>query len=292
MRKATIVIASLAALCGCASTTDTTATTPTPEPTPEVTPEPTPAEEEYAFPSVAEEFVFDFYREAIERRVEAEEFFTEDELRWYEANDYQITNDGGAIYKYDSFYKEGEYLYYPVIVHIEGLTNYLDEPTILYTNEDGYIYDGHHFEGLHISYDVLESLGEEYKLIDSSTYSAVIYGPEGVQQYRFGKVIDTVPVQGTYCGNSFWVGFLFRDGSDVYAVKWDRNQDKYYSQVIAHDVEYVIDSDYCFGSDPWSQPLFLMKDGSIKCYIDWINPQEPDSTENLVEPQYEGGYQR
>lgn len=69
-----------------------------------------------------------------------------------------------------------------------------------------------------------------------------------------------------YCGWSYWCGLIFRDGSNVFAIKCDAKK-----RLIAENVALVIDSDYRATSDAWSQPLFLMTDGSVKVYIGWNN---------------------
>ena len=99
-------------------------------------------------------------------------------------------------------------------------------------------------------------------------------------EYSFGDIIGriTIDSEAIYCGISEMTGFIFRKGDTVYSVDFDLTEQK----TIATGVKFVIDTDYAHNSDGWSQPLFLMEDGSVKAYIRW--------EEELVGPIYEGGY--
>ena len=136
-----------------------------------------------------------------------------------------------------------------------------------------------------------------YKTIQKvyNSHAVVItYNSESciAQKWEFGKaVVSTqLPKGAAYCGYSAFEGFIFRSGSDVYSLK--DNDGK--PTVIAHNVKYVIDTEYRCGSDPWSQPLFLMEDGTIKVYISWegdMNAPADDEC-HLVEPYHEGSYEK
>ena len=67
----------------------------------------------------------------------------------------------------------------------------------------------------------------------------------------------------------------------------------YEVRVIAHDVEFVISADY-EAHDPseFSQPLFLMKDGTVKCYCTFYSKEGTpvDDEANLIDIRFEGGF--
>lgn len=107
------------------------------------------------------------------------------------------------------------------------------------------------------------------EIIYSSTEFAYTYESETgeIKRWEFGKELSShmVPAESIYCGKSNFEGFLFRSGTDVYAFR----EKELTVDCIAHNVEYVISATYRYGSDPCSQPLFKMTDGSIMAYISW-----------------------
>ena len=91
--------------------------------------------------------------------------------------------------------------------------------------------------------------------------------------WEFGKVINTcsVPKNSIFCGLSFMEGYIFINGTDVYAINAPGSQiNDGTVECIAHNVKEVIDTDYKFSIDSSEQPLFVMNDGSVKCYIGWL----------------------
>ena len=97
-----------------------------------------------------------------------------------------------------------------------------------------------------------------------------------------------LPFGAVYTGYSFWEGYIFRVDNDVYAMKLE--EQKLTGVKIATGVKSVIAADYRLNSDAWSNPLFVMADGSLKGYCSWGDRENPLSEKNLQEPQYEGGY--
>ncbi len=248
---------------------------------------------EYFFPEVENDIdiILAYYRQEVSRRQEEgdENFVTEAEEEWLNKNGYEITNStDGVIYKYSPSFHEGSYYYFPIVIFSAK------ENRLVYTIETGSIhitpsYSGNVVGGLNLSYNELEQMGFPTIVEEYVTETIVHTGTE-FQVYRFGNLVETLPVDGVFCGHSFWEGYLFRDGTDVYSVEWDRNEGHYFKEVIAHDVKYVVEANYRLSSDNWSQPLFLMTDGSLKAYTSLGNGDTPDSLQNLMEPPFEGGY--
>ncbi len=146
--------------------------------------------------------------------------------------------------------------------------------------------------------DVNHTLSEmEISLIKCMEYDIVYDIVEGtVSVWELGVKIreHNIPKNSIYGGFSRNEGFIFRKGSDVYAVRdYGCGTDIYEVQVIAHDVEFVIMSDYA-AHDPseFSQPLFLMKDGTVKCYCTFYSDEGTpvDHVDNLIDIRFEGGF--
>ncbi|MBR3511701.1 MAG: hypothetical protein IKN74_01935 [Clostridia bacterium] len=240
--------------------------------------------------------VYEYYRFEVARRIRSgKNFITENEAKWYLDNGYVIGNrEGGLILKDNTLYHSYTSYYYPIVVNIRG------RDRLIYTYEDGDVLidpslsHTNWLGSLHLTYEESRALGENVEFIECTSGYTIIYNPdmEVMQVYQLGHLVESTTARGVYTGKSFWVGYIFRDGSDVYAVRWNDDREEYEAVCIAHHVQYVIDADYALGSDPWSQPLFLMEDGTIKAYLDWKDPEHPDSVENLVDPYYEGGYDR
>jgi len=126
-------------------------------------------------------------------------------------------------------------------------------------------------------------------------YAGAIYYDEAsgsVESWAYGVHQQTykLPAKSIYTGHSYWEGYIFRSGNEVYALHV--NTPNYSDGVtkIASGVKQVVVCDYYLTSDPWSQPLFLMEDGTLQAYVGWNNPGDPESLENLVNIYYEGGY--
>ena len=214
------------------------------------------------------------------------------------------------VNSYSSFYNEISEYCFPILYRVN------DSVILVYTSDDSdsvYVVDPNSV--LDLNTNCLESLHyevedfEKEEIIYASLYCKVVYCQEtgDISIYRFGETVETakVPSGSVYAGTSFWVGSIFRSGSDVYAFRGPGStfaekdiEHKYdsYGDVscIAHGVRYVIKADYKLGSDPWSQPLFLMEDGTLKAYVAFSDTEDAavDSPEHLVEPYYEGGYDR
>lgn len=235
----------------------------------------------------------DVYRQEIFKRLNKVENFISDEewsvisKEWSNSSDILYRNDT-FFQVFDETYKKTYEYYYPVVFRTgESLV-------LWYTNDSGSVmldkvygaWNGSNYVGhLHSSSD------EEW--LFSSIEQVLTYKQETgtISVWEFNNVVETftVPANSVYCGVSDFEGFIFRSETDVYAFQTDR--DVWGTICIAHNVKYVIDTDYRAASDPWSQPLFIMTDGTVKVYVRWEGDKNApaDDASHLVSPYYEGG---
>lgn len=167
---------------------------------------------------------------------------------------------------------------------------------LYYTDDKGAIYklkEPHYkameYEG-NLNYDYF--FDEKTEVIEENQAYAYIYFRETgeIKVYERRKATDVynLPEESIYAGFSYWVGHIFRSGDDVYAFT-----KKEEIVPIAHGVQAVIEADYELTSDAWSQPLFLMNDGTLKAYCNWKVEKEGWKTDDprlLEEVVYEGGW--
>lgn len=120
-------------------------------------------------------------------------------------------------------------------------------------------------------YRVIFTLDGQQYLLDESTNVMYVYS--------YGSLVKSVELgsNAVYCGWSEGNGFLYRVEDKAYLLDLEFNK-----ELIATGVEFVITSSFYHSSDAWSQPLFLMEDGSLKTYIRW--------EDELCDFWYEGGY--
>lgn len=240
-------------------------------------------------PDTENDIVKLYRQEVSNRNINVEEkeesFNTEEELTLLKEKGYEIANHKGLVVKYDSLYKKVRDYYYPIVFKDK------DSIIILYTTEYG-TFDYEEVDGQNralksfygnVHYDPQELL----EVLENNSASAVLYNfsTGEIERWKLGEKIQSfwVPEQSIYGGKSFWIGHLFRNGSDVYALSKDS------VCKIATGVSKIIVCDYKYNSDAWSQPLFLMKDGSLKAYVEW-GTEKGDDPELLKEPFYEGSY--
>ena len=110
-----------------------------------------------------------------------------------------------------------------------------------------------------------------------------------VSQWQYGKNTfqSNVPAESIYCGNCYSLGYLFRSGTDVYCLVYGKEE----AICIAHDVKFILDSNYSFSSEAMFQPLFIMEDGQVLAYVDLESSgRKPDDPNYLLPPLKEGGY--
>lgn len=148
------------------------------------------------------------------------------------------------------------------------------------------------FEDAHHTLDQNETI-----LTQNAFFQTVYDSTTGcISVWEFGQKIREhfVPKNSIYAGFSSVEGFIFRSGSDVYAVRDYRcDKMKFGVEVIAHNVEFVIDADYeADNPDEFSQPLFLMKDGSVMCYCTFYSEDgiPVDDERHLIQIRFEMGF--
>ena len=189
----------------------------------------------------------------------------------------------------NSLYEQTHKYYYPVIFRDGELL------VLWYTNESGQLF----FKELYGDGVIKEKNGGNVHyvaadmIISNKHDQAINYSQKTgkIEILQFGKVInsfDQIPQNSVYCGYSKLEGYIFRNISDVYRLKFTNDVPSL--TCIAHDVKYVISADYCYDSEYWSQPIFQMLDGRISVYVNLGN--ENNDRNILRTPQYEGGYSK
>lgn len=245
----------------------------------------------------------DIYRKEVNSRLDSlkeDESFINDEDWDAISNSEWLTDSkyrhNAYFTTFNELYEETYEYYYPVVFR-DG-----HQLILWYTTESGYLGHVRLFgvgtlpgSGTQIHYN--SSSHEE--ILKSEANYTVTYAKETgeVKVWEFGEVFATftgIPANSEYCGFSRFEGYIFRSGTDVYSLNAIDTHNADGSVVcIAHNVQYVIDADYYYGSDPWCQPLFIMTDGSVKAYIGWEGDQDtPDSTTHLCDLQYEGSWDK
>ncbi len=251
------------------------------------------------------------YRAEVSKRIKAMEadedvkFSTPEEIEFLESNGYDLSYRGIEMAEYSDTYMELEVYTYPIVyvgendsVQVWSITKYGDiyAKAIVgkvnsYSSSD-YLGDAHCPE---------ESDSDE--IIRSERGFAVVHNEKNNQItfWSLGEMIcqHDLPENSVYCGFSDWVGYLFRAGTDVYALAdfgtiQANSKDMCTIKPIAHNVQMVIDADYYMGSDDWAQPLFLMTDGTVKGYCDWVGDEDApsDDPSHLYDIRHEGGYDK
>ncbi len=241
---------------------------------------------------------------ALEKDEDAK-FSTPEEIKFLEENGFTLSRRGLEMAEYDESYMELTIYNYPVVyktedssVQVWALTQYgeLYIRTIIDTN-NRYSYSDY-LGNVHPA-----EMTENESIIRDESGFAVVYDEKEneVTFWSMGNVIcqHTVPEGSVYCGFSDWVGYIFRAGTDVYALSdvgtiSANNKETCDLRPIAHNVQMVIDADYYMGSDDWAQPLFLMTDGTVKGYCEWVGDRDAtsDDSSHLYDIRYEGGYDK
>lgn len=272
-------------------------------------------ESEYFFNEVPSEGnEIEEYRKEYKNRIETNTLKREDEIEFLENNGYFIYTGGG--YFQLSYYEESvgwTKTYFDPIVYrsdngfevwaidghgelcsitIEDRGVYaFDEEMRMYLKDTMVCHDEEFYGPIH--YTAKE--GEE--IIKSDKYRVISYEHATglVKEWKYGELIGQVkvPANSVYVGNSYFAGYLFRDSTDVWAtqsIREDYESDNWMwvSNIIAHNVEFVITAEYCVGHD--CLPLFLMTDGTLKTYslyhVEYDTPIDDES--HLIDVQNEG----
>jgi len=237
------------------------------------------------------------YRKEVSKRLENKGSFITDE-EWAEFNKYYSLCSPERrnlfIISGDSTY------YYPIICTQNG------NQVLWYTGQTGWIYQKPLSGGnlktigsLHSDMKDENQIDLQYETIIASYSETVSYDQKTgkITRWILGEEETLVKLEGNplYCGNSFWEGYIFHsvDG-DVFAVRnlfgkgWSID-------IIAHNVKFVVLSDYNYMSGAWSQPLFYMNNGTLKVYHATTTEKKDRPTDDeffLKDPIYEGGYRK
>ena len=228
------------------------------------------------------------YRQLVKNRL------TEKRYLLTEEEGYFLLSEGYSIEDFSISKRDSKY-YFPMLFCFEGSV------FLWQTSETGmvntHVLQGNpsKFFGSHIGNLAYDYLDEQ--VLKTEFYQALTFSEANskISIWEFGKVIDTVslPDGSIYAGYSFFEGYIFRNGNDIltYGGYYAQFSETHSLRVIAHNVSFVIESDYAHNSDAWSVPLFLMTDGSIKAYVSWAGDSDVvDDPARLVDIQYEGGY--
>lgn len=225
------------------------------------------------------------YLELYTKKSADEKFITDSEALTYESYGFTIRNEEyGWIAMYSELWHEENDYYRPVL---------LTENIIVYVCDDGNLgFFDLNGEQKKTWINIHGNFSDE-NLIETTADYAIVSSDSGVSLWKFGEESSeaNLPDESIYAGFSYWQGYIFRAGTDIYSVAVGDTGDLT-STPIAHGVDKVIVTDYRLNSDAWSQPLFQMEDGSIKAYCIWKGNQDADADDasHLVDIEYEGGY--
>lgn len=248
------------------------------------------------------------YRDEVIRRLEVvnkdedASFLTPEEELYLEESGYTVSSNGVYLDDFDASYSELSEYICPILYKTEE-----NDVHLWYVDEYGNVRaeaitgdlsTGDSYEYLGNIHYTVESDSE---IVENTEWYTTVYNEStgSLTFWEFGKLgcEYKVPEKAIYAGLSYWEGYIFRSGTDVYAVygygSYSQEENESDNvRVIAHNVKFVIDADYKMGSDDWSQPLFLMEDGTVKGYCRWRGDEgaPSDDVSYLYEIPYEGGY--
>lgn len=262
---------------------------------------------EYSFPTISEltddEVLKTYWNEVYEKVWKKGldgSFLTADEYKYLTANDFHIYDfEGQYIGKYDT--KSGTLSkgFFPVVFESEnGIELWCtdDDGDLRREAIEGELTNNYTWDLINDAHHIL---GEYEDILIKSPYFETVYDctTGSVSVWEFGKKVREhfVPKYSIYAGLSGMEGYIFRKENDVYAVRdnmnWKRSVDGV--EVIAHNVEFVIDADY-EADDPneFSQPLFWMKDGTVMFYCTFYSDVgiPVDDERHLIQVRFERGF--
>ena len=262
----------------------------------------TPTAEEYDFEQVPEKGnEINGYRKEHQKRIETDTLYREEEVEFLKDHGFYIYNSGG-YFNYSLYSDYSGTLNtnrHPIIfksengIEVWGVNNYgeLYVRSLEGKTSNGRVDD---FYGL-IHYTAQEAEANNEEIVYADCYRVISYQAETgtVKQWYYGEVLgeSKVPANSVYVGDN-GVGYLFQSGNDVWAVRSIYEDDERFkdSEVIVHNVKYVIDTNYEIVDEAGYYPLFLMTDGSLKIYMSFIGQYDDpvDSESKLIEIEPEG----
>lgn len=171
--------------------------------------------------------------------------------------------------------KNGEYVEFARVTWLENEDKvyynprYAKDGTLIYLDEYGYICTLDKETGYRIVANMYPE--GEYEVILSSPEVTVFWSEEEATliekvSNEINKKVE-LPAGSEYKGYSYWAGFIFQHEDKVYSVL--AYQEEKEITLVAEGVKTVIATDQVLTSDAWSNPLFLMEDGTLKGYITW-----------------------
>lgn len=262
----------------------------------------TPTAEEYDFEQVPEKGnEINGYRKEHQKRIETDTLYREEEVEFLKDHGFYIYNSGG-YFNYSLYSDYSGTLNtnrHPIIfksengIEVWGVNNYgeLYVRSLEGKTSNGRVDD---FYGL-IHYTAQEAEANNEEIVYADCYRVISYQAETgtVKHWYYGEVLgeSKVPANSVYVGDN-GVGYLFQSGNDVWAVRSIYEDDERFkdSEVIVHNVKYVIDTNYEIVDEAGYYPLFLMTDGSLKIYMSFIGQYDDpvDSESKLIEIEPEG----
>lgn len=269
-------------------------------------------ESEYVFAEVPSEGnEIEGYLEELNKRIETNTLKREEEIEFLESKGYFIYTDGGyyRITYLNEYTGIAEYYFDPIIYEsgdgfeVWAVSGKGDLYSII--NEESWKYASNEGKKTYIKYrankktygSIHYNAKEGEDTIESYVNRVISYESATgiVKDWRCGKLIGQaeVPANSVYVGESIHDGFLFKDGTDVWAVRavYDNEGTMEEAKIIAHNVEFVITAQYETIYE--YQPLFLMTDGKLKTYNSYngnFDDVPADDESHLVDVQYEDRY--
>lgn len=241
----------------------------------------------------------EIYRNEVSKRLSQETFLSYEEEQLFEKllsnrdswGSKAVETGLVSIIEFNRLYKTTYEYYYPVVFRENNAL------VLWYTTNDGYVL----LEDVYGHWNQSNTIGNLHRnqnetgqdeVISSSFDYTMYYNNQNgeVTIWSLNQVDKTykVPKNSIYCGESVFEGHIFRNEDIVYGL----NAKDGSIEKLASGVKEVILANYKYGSDPWSQPLFLMEDSTVKCYIHWEHTTPSDDISNLVDIRHEGGYRR
>ncbi len=242
-----------------------------------------------------------YYHELMRRHeleITTGSFIPSDEANFLRVLGYNVLIPGKVVHEYDTKYGDITAYNFPVLFEgPNGVELWYTAPNGDLRAEAvvGRLSNGQswrNYGNLHCPHD-----GED-EILTSNMYYTVLYDSQKgvVSVWEYGKLVRRhfLPEDSIYAGWSENEGFIFRSGTDVYAVRdYGCCAERYETCLIARNVQFVIATNYeGDGSEGLSQPLFLMTDGTIKCYCRWYLDYDlpSDDESNLVDVKFERGF--
>lgn len=266
-------------------------------------------ESEYVFAEVPSEGnEIEGYLEELNKRIETNTLKREEEIEFLESKGYFIYTDGGyfRLSYFNEYFGRAEYYSDPIIyqsddgfevwaINGEGelYSITIEEKGRYSFNEEGKLYLEDTFTNYakEIYGPIHYTAKEGEDIIESNKYRVISYEPATgiIKDWEYGKLISQaeVPANSVYVGDSIHDGFLFKDGTDVWAVRavYDNDGKMRESKIIAHNVEFVITAQYETKQE--YKPLFLMTDCTLKTYsiYDGKHDAPADDVSHLIDVQ-------